>query len=261
MAGTDKTRAAPVKATCLSAPAIVLVAPQLGENIGAVARAMYNFGLDDLRLVRPRDGWPNARAVAMAAGATSVLDGVRVFQTTEDAVAGLHHLYATTVRDRDMAKPASTPRRAVAEMRAAQGRERRIGILFGGERAGLANDDVVLADAIIHIPVNPAFGSLNLAMAVAVIGYEWYAAQSPAGGDARSRSEPATRAQLHALFEHLESALDARNYFRPAERRPSMVRNLRNMILRSRLNEQDVRSLRGIIKALIRPAGGCDGSD
>jgi len=261
MAGTDKTRAAEAGDNPEPAPAIILVAPQLGENIGAVARAMHNFGLYDLRLVRPRDGWPNARAVAMAAGATPVLDGVRVFQTTEDVVAGLHHLYATTVRGRDMAKPTATPRRAVADMRAAQAKGARVGILFGGERAGLANDDVVLADAIIHIPVNATFGSLNLAMAVAVIGYEWYVAQSPAAGDARSRSDPATRDQLHALFDHLESALDARNYFRPAARRPAMERNLRNMILRSRLNEQDVRSLRGIIKALTRPAGGCDGSD
>ncbi len=257
MAGTDKTRAPSVPPD--RTPAIILVVPQLGENIGAVARAMYNFGLDDLRLVRPRDGWPNPKAVATASGATPVLDGVRVYETTEDAVAELHHLYATTVRSRDMAKPALTPRRAVAEMQDARARGARVGILFGGERAGLANEDVVLADAIIHIPVNPAFGSLNLAMAVAVIGYEWFTAQ--ASEEVDTGPEPATRAELHALFAHLEGELDARNYFRPPERRTAMVRNLRNMILRSRLSEQDVRSLRGIIKALTKAPGTRKGGD
>lgn len=249
MASTDGTATATP-----GGPSIILVEPQLGENIGAAARVMFNFGLTDLRLVRPRDGWPNAKAVGMASGADTILDGAWPFDTTATAVQEIQHLYAATARHRDMIKPVLTPRAAVREMRANLARGGSSGILFGAERAGLNNDDVALADSIVRVPVNPDFASLNLAQAVAIIAYEWFAAGDPAVevelalGDAR----PASRAELIGLFEHLEHELDSHNFFRPPERRPSMVRSLRNMILRSRLTDQDARTLRGIIGTLVK---------
>jgi len=233
-------------------PAIILVQPQMGENIGTVARAMYNFGLTDLRLVAPRDGWPNERAEIAASGASPVLEAARVYQKTADAVADLHSIYATTARDRYMIKEIVTPAVAADLMRASITGGEGCGILFGPERTGLVNDDIALADMILTIPVNPGFGSLNLAMAVAVIGYEWLKGvhllpdrQLPTG-----RTEFATRAELHGLFDHLEGELDATGFLWPHDKRPSMVRNLRNILERARLTEQEIRTLRGAIKAL-----------
>ena len=179
MAGTDRSRAPAPD----DGPVVILVDPQLGENIGTAARAMLNCGLGRLRLVRPRDGWPSDRAVAAASGADAVLDGATLFDTTAAAIADLEQVYATTARPREMIKPVMTPRRAAAEMRAAIGGGRPVGILFGPERTGLLNDDLALADTLISVPLNPAYSSLNLAQAVLLVAYEW----AQAGDDTRER--------------------------------------------------------------------------
>ncbi len=249
MAGTDKSQTPQLA----DGPVVVLVRPQMGENIGASARAMMNFGLSDLRLVAPRDGWPNPSARAMASRADSVLDNAQLFDRTEDAIADLNLVFATTARRRDMVKPILTPRRAVADLRAAAGQRQRIGLLFGGERAGLDNEDVVLCDAAVSVPANPGFSSINLAQAVLLLGYEWFTAGSdvpdidPADGGNRA----ANKQELVGLFEHLEAELDGGDYFANVEaKRPAMVRNIRNIFQRGQLLEQDVRTLRGVIKAL-----------
>lgn len=233
-------------------PAIILVVPQMGENIGATARAMNNFGLTDLRLVRPRDGWPNPDAVPMAAGSTDILDNARVFRTTEDAIADLNHVVATTARQRGMIKPMLSSRATAEDLWVRAGQGQKTGILFGGERSGLGNDDVSLADAVVTIPTNPDYSSINIAQAVLLMGYEWFVA---AGGDVAEpelddRSRPATKEELVGFMEHLEGALDEAGFLYPPDKRPSMVRNLRNMWGRADLREQDVRTLRGIIVAL-----------
>lgn len=232
-------------------PAIVLVHPQMGENIGAAARAMYNFGLADLRLVAPRDGWPNPAAVPMASGAGVVLDRARVYRSTAEAIADLRLVFATTARRRDMTTPAVTPRAAAAEMRAAVGLGQACGLLFGAEKSGLHNDDVALADKIVTIPANPAFTSLNIAQSVLLLSYEWFQAGESGALAPVPTPEAATKADLAALFEHLESELDAAGFLRPPEKRPSMVRNLRVMLQGANFSEQDVRTLRGVIKALV----------
>ena len=231
-------------------PAIVLIAPQLAENIGTVARAMLNCGLTDLRLVRPREGWPNPAAVPAASGADLVLDAARVFDRTEGAIADLAHVYATTARLRDMVKPVVTPREAAQAIRAGIGGGT-VGVLFGGERSGLDNDDVVLADTVITVPLNPSFASLNLAQAVLLIGHEWFQTgpvEPPAGMD---RGEPpATKAHLLNFFEHLEQELDRAEFFRVPAKRPPMVRALRNLFQRTHPTEQEIRSLHGVVTAL-----------
>ncbi len=249
MAGTDHTRDA-----VLGGPSMILVKPQMGENIGAAARAMYNFGLTDLRLVAPRDGWPSEKAVAMASGATPVIDATQIVETTEAAVGALHHVYATTARDRYMIKPVMTAAEAATDMRARAEAGQKVGVLFGGERSGLDNDDVALADTIITIPVNPAFASINLAQAVLLVGYEWFQHQNRAQDPAQPLYDapPATRDELFGFFEHLERALDDAGFLFPLEKRPIMVRNLRNMWHRVALTHQDIQTLRGIIVALQR---------
>ncbi len=261
MAGTDRSKRA-----LLGGPAIVLVDPQLGENIGMVARAMLNCGLTELRLVRPRDGWPNPAARSAAAGADRVLARARVFATTEAALADLQRVYATTARPRDMLKPVVSPRQAAAEMRAAMAEGARAGVLFGPERSGLVNDDVALADAVLTVPLNPAFASLNLAQAVFVVGYEWLLAESeaPARRMPLGATRPATKAEMLGFFERLEAALDACGFLRPVEKRPAMVRNLRNLFQRAGLTEQEVRTLHGVVTALTsggsRNGGSHDGA-
>ena len=250
MAGTDHSRD---PADDLSAgPAIILVEPQLGENVGSAARAMYNCGLTELRLVNPRDGWPNPRAHAAASGADVVLDEARLFDSTAAAVADLHHVYATTARRRDMVKPVSTPRQAAPEMHRAAARGERVGILFGPERTGLHNDDVVLAQAALEVPLNPGFSSLNLAQAVLLMAYEWRQAgleeteiATPLAG-----SRPATAQEVENLLSHLEEDLIYGGFLRPMERRPAMVRNLRNVFQRAQMTEQEVRTLHGVIRTL-----------
>jgi tRNA/rRNA methyltransferase len=251
MAGTDRGAGS---AGDGPQPAIILVEPQLGENIGMVARAMLNCGLSELRLVNPREPWPNAKARAAASGADLVLAQARLFAATEEAIADLAHVYATTARSRDMVKPALTPRRAGLELRAQAARGERTGILFGKEAKGLHNDDVALAGAIVAAPLNPAFSSLNLAMAVLLVAYEWLVAEAdPAQGELAigKDTRPATGAELSGLFGHLEGELDACGFLRVAEKRPIMVRNLRNIFVRAGLTEQEVRTLRGVIACLV----------
>ncbi len=245
-------------------PAVILVRPQLGENIGTAARAMANFGLADLRIVAPRDGWPNeaARAAAASTGC-HVVDGAEIFENLEQAINDLHFLAATTARPRDMVKPVIAPETAVAEFTGRMRRGERCGVLFGPERSGLDNDQMALADVIISAPVDPTYASLNLAQAVLILGYEWIKAH---GGKALGREtafdgparegldlqgqRPATKAELLGLFEHLESALDTSGFLYPPEKRPAMVRNIRNMLQRMGATEQEVRTLRGIVAAL-----------
>ena len=236
-------------------PVIVLVGPQMGENVGAAARAMLNCGLSELRLVSPRDGWPNERARAMATGASrGIVDRAAVFESTAGAVADLHRVYATTARRRDLLKPAIGPRDLAAEVRdfAAQGL--RSGVLFGPERTGLDNDDVALASGIVHIPLNPAYSSLNLAQAVLLVAHSWFeagAAGSGAAGAAVSATPLATSEQLLNLFEHLEQELDASGFLRVVEKRGIMVRNLRSILHRAELREHEVRALHGVVSSLV----------
>jgi len=264
MAGTDSTK---TKNAFRAAPVVILAEPQLGENIGMAARAMLNCGLTELRLIKPRDGWPNEDALAASSGAALVIESARVFETTAEAVQDLNLVFATTARRRDMTNRVVTPRQAAAEIHAflgageksdgnGGGRANRAGILFGREAKGLKNDDVTLADAIVMVPVNPAFSSLNLAQAVFAFGYEWY--QAAAGQRAESGlampkdTRPATKAELNAMLRHLEDELDAAGFFHVAEKRPVMARNLRNMFQRAGLTEQEVRTLRGVISSLTR---------
>lgn len=248
MAGTDRRE----ETTAGGGPAVVLVEPQLGENVGAAARAMYNCGLTDLRLVNPRDGWPNPRAWASASGADVVLDGARLYSSTAEAVAGLGRVWATTARRRDMVKPVTTPRRAAPEMRRAMARGEGVGILFGPERTGLHNDDVVLAEEILQVPLNPAFSSLNLAQAVLLVAYEWYqAAEDLAPPELpQAGSRPATTAELQNFYQRLEAELIEGGFLYPEAKRPVMVRNLRNVFQRARLTDQEVRTFHGVVRTL-----------
>lgn len=236
-------------------PAVVLVAPQLGENIGTAARAMANFGLVDLRLVNPRDGWPNEKAVAAASRADHVIDAVRVFGSVADAVADLAFVYATTARSREVAKPIVGPREAGGRLRAYANKGVRTGILFGPERTGLNNEDVSLADEILTFPVDPTFSSINVAQSVLLIAYEWRISgfsSEDAGLPFAVDSLPAAKDDLFRLFEHLETALDAAGFFRPPEKRPHMVEGLRTILNKANLSEQEVRTLRGVIAAFQR---------
>jgi tRNA/rRNA methyltransferase len=247
MAGSDATRE-----PRLGGPVIVLVNPQLGENIGAAARAMWNAGLTELRLVKPREPWPNPRAFAASSGADRVIDAARLFGTLEEAVADLRRLYATTARPRDLVKPVLTPRQAVAEMRTLAPSGEGIGVLFGPERTGLESDQVALADVVITAPLNPTYASLNLAQAVLLVTYEWFQGglESPSL-EPFDRGQPAaTRAELQQLFQHLEAELDEANFLFPPHLRPTMVRNIRSMLTRATLTEQEVRTLHGIITSL-----------
>ncbi|MBL4756680.1 MAG: RNA methyltransferase [Rhizobiales bacterium] len=244
-----------------SSPVIILVAPQLGENIGMTARAMANFGLKALRLVTPRDGWPNERAVVAASGAPDILENALVFDSVEEAIADLQFVVATTARSRDMVKPVSGPKAMVAELNRRGHEGQMTGILFGREKWGLTNDETALADHILTYPVNPDFSSLNLAQAVLLLGYEWYAASSEgrevsAGVPDHPTRKPATRQDLVRFFVHLETELDESGFLLPIEKRPSMVRNIRNIFHRTELTDQDVRTLRGIIVSLTRKFGG-----
>jgi tRNA/rRNA methyltransferase len=238
----------------VTGPAIILSHPQIGENIGAAARAMLNFGLTDLRLVRPREAWPNKKAEAMAVGAASVLQSARVFATVEEAIGDLGLVFATTGRDRLMAKRVATPDEAVAELAAEIAQRRACGILFGAERMGLTNEEVILADAILTVPTNPRFASLNLAQSVAVVAYEWWKGthekpdfKVPAKF---KRSKLANKEDLIGFFEHIERELDRTEFLFPADKRAAMVQNMRNMWHRAQLTYQEVQTLRGMVRAL-----------
>ncbi|MDW3097004.1 MAG: RNA methyltransferase [Alphaproteobacteria bacterium] len=254
MAGTDRTKQQTV-VEAHSGPAVILVAPQLGENVGTAARAMLNFGLTDLRLVRPRDGWPNAYAVKASSGAFDQIRTVRLFDRTEDAIADLDRVYATTARRRDLIKPTVTPQTAMSEARGIEESGARVGVLFGGERSGLNNDDVTLAHSILTVPVNPSFASINLAQAVLLLGYEYFRQTQEAEPriEATQDQEMAPTGEIVGFFEQLERELDTHNFLYPPEKRPAMVRNIRNLFQRANLTLQEVRTLRGIVTALVRP--------
>jgi tRNA/rRNA methyltransferase len=234
-------------------PAILLVQPQLSENIGTAARAMANFGLTDLRLVSPRDGWPSDRARAAASGADHVIDRVRVFETLPEAITDLSFVYATTARMREVAKRVVGPHEAAAASRARIAAGNAVGFLFGRERTGLNNEEVSLADEILTLPVDPRFSSLNIAQAVLIVAYEWRLAAAgtslPFSADI---AEQAPRAELIAMFEHLEAALDDAGFFRPTEKRPHITLAIRAMLQRAGLTDQEVRTMRGMIAALER---------
>jgi len=241
-----------VSARARLAPAVILVAPQLAENIGTTARAMLNCGLTDLRLVRPRPAWPHPRAVAAAAGADAVLDGARLFATTKEAIADLHYVYATTARPREGVKSVVTARTAAEEVRERLGRGERSGYLFGPERTGLENDDVTLADALLTVPLNPDFSSLNLAQAVLLAAYEWRMSgdATPGRALAKGKAEAANKQEVVDFFARLEAELDECGFLRNKEMRPLMVRNIRSIFYRAGLMSHEVRTLHGILTGL-----------
>ena len=237
-------------------PAVILSAPQMAENIGAVARVMANFGLDDLRLANPRDGWPQERAWALASGAEWPLNSARVTPNVAEAIADLNLVFATTARPRELQLPILTPRAAAAELYAASRRGERVGLLFGGERAGLETEDIALCQAVVTIPIDPKFRSLNLAQAVAINAYEWRTTISDTAPVIfREHSPPADGAAMLGLFEHFERELDAAGFFHPPDKRPSMVLNLRSALGKGRLSEQEVRTFRGVVTALSKGRG------
>lgn len=237
-------------------PVIVLVRPQLGENIGKAARAMLNFGLVEMRLVSPRDGWPNPSAGPAAAGADIVLEQARVFETLAEAVADCPHVYATTVRKRGVTKPVLTPEQATREIHQQPGRS---AIIFGPERSGLETDDVALARAIITVPINPEFGSLNLAQAVILCAYEWSKGLHSENALEQPPVEeilpPAPQEELEGLIQHFEGLLAPRGYYFPEARADTTRRTLRNMLTKPAWNHLEIRTMRGVLSTLMRQPG------
>ncbi|WP_422000986.1 RNA methyltransferase [Reyranella sp.] len=235
-------------------PVIIMVRPQLGENIGMAARAMLNCGLSRLRLVAPRDGWPNDKAQRAASGADVVLEQAEVFDTVAEAVADLERVLATTARNRELAQRIVTPRHAAGEMRDWIAAGEGVGILFGPERTGLVNEDIVLADTALSIPLNPEFSSLNVAQAVLLVAYEWAMAgdASPVERMSDHSTRPATKEELQNLFGHLERSLDQSGFLRHQAMRPAMVNNLRALLQRAAMTEQEVRTFHGVIKFLAK---------
>jgi TrmH family RNA methyltransferase len=233
-------------------PVVILVRPQLADNIGSVARAMANGGLFHLRLVAPRDGWPQERAWRMASGADRILDELTLHETVAGAVADLHHVYATCPRPRHIVKPVLTARGAAAELREVCGRGLRAGLLFGPERAGLDRDDMAQTDALIRYPLNPAFMSLNLAQAVMVMAYEWWSAAdaTPPRALMTNETHVATKAELENFLTHLVDQLDACGFLRNKPKRPGMVQNIRHFFQRGEVTEQELRTLHGVVTEL-----------
>src|SRR6478752_2705015 len=246
--GTDKTKSG----VGLAGPVVVLVEPQLGENIGMAARAMGNFALSRLRIVNPRDGWPNVSAQRAAAGADHILEHVELFETVEQAVADCTLLFATTARAHDQAKPVVAPEAAAREIATDIAVGGTVGILFGRERYGLQNEEVALADRIITFPVNPGFASLNLAQAVLLIGYEWFklSTEGALPFSMPERSERASQHQMQAFFDNLVRELDRAEFLRPPEKRETMLVNLRNIFSRMEPTKQDMHTLHGVIMAI-----------
>ena len=247
-------RASKGRATGVTTPVVILVRPQLGENIGMAARAMLNCGLSTLRLVAPRDGWPNPKAQRAASGADIVLEQTEVFDSVGEAVADLERVVATTARNRELTQRILTPRRAAAEMHGWIGQGDQVGVLFGPERTGLENDDMVHADTALSIPVNPQFSSLNIAQAVLLVAYEWTMAaeEAPAERMSDHAARPANKEELANLFAHLERALDESGFLRNKAMRPAMVHNLRALLQRAAMTEQEARTFHGVIKYLAK---------
>src|SRR5271156_5277885 len=246
--GTDKTKSG----HALAGPVVILVEPQLGENIGMAARAMGNFGLTRLRIVNPRDGWPNVHARRAASGADHILDKAELFDTVEQAVADCTLLFATTARAHDQAKPVVAPDQAAREITAEIGGGGTVGILFGRERYGLQNEEVARANRIVTFPVNPGFASLNLAQAVLLMGYEWFklSTEGALPFAMPERSEPASQHQMQAFFDNLVGELDRVEFLRPAEKRETMLVNLRNIFTRMDPTKQDMHTLHGVVMAI-----------
>ncbi|MFZ1467517.1 MAG: RNA methyltransferase [Paracoccaceae bacterium] len=242
-------------------PVFILVRPQMGENIGGAARAMLNFGLDRMRIVDPRDGWPNPRAVAMASGAGRVLDQAGLFADVAGAVGDCDFVFATTARGRELVKEVVTPERAMAMTRAMAAQGKKVGVLFGPERAGLENDDIVQANAIVTVPVNPDFFSLNLAQAVLLMGYEWgrQGADVPPSVLELAGKDMADRAEVQALGDHYQDRLTDAGFFFPPDKAPAMQTNLRNMWGRLALTRAEVQTFHGMLRQIafaLRRQGG-----
>ena len=233
-----------------AAPAVVLVRPQLGQNIGKAARAMLNFGLTDLRLVSPRDGWPNPDSGPAASGADVVLERAQVFATLADSVADCSTVYASTVRRRDLVMPVLSPEEMAQSIAAAHGRS---AILFGPERAGLETEEVALANAIVTVPINPEFGSLNLAQAVILLAYEWSKTRTLAQPPAKDLEPPAPHGELDALIGQLQDALAAKNYYHPPERTVATRNTIRSIFTKTGWSSREVKAVRGIVRALAAP--------
>jgi len=236
-------------------PAIVLVRPQMGENIGAAARAMLNFGLDRMRLVAPRDGWPNPKAAALASGAGRVLDAAGLFHTLPEAIADCDYVFATTARGRELAKPVLSPERAMEQARAMAAAGRKVAILFGPERAGLENEDIARANAIITVPVNPDFFSLNLAQTVLLVAYEWRRLGGEVAHEVLANTDFAPGIEIEKLADHFEAELDRAGFFFPETKAEGMKLTLRNMWTRLGLSRADVQRLHGILRQLLRKRG------
>jgi tRNA/rRNA methyltransferase len=236
-----------VGSTTTPAPVIVLVRPQLGENIGKAARAMLNFGLVEMRLVAPRDGWPNPQAGPAASGADIVLEQAQVFDSVANAVADCAHVYATTVRKRGVTKPVVTPEVAAREIHAGPGRS---AILFGPERSGLETDDVAIARTIVTVPINPEFGSLNLAQAVILVAYEWSKGVTLAQPPEVDLPDPAPQGELDGMIAQLDAMLEEAGFYFPPDRVPASKRTLRTLLTKPGWSSPEVRTLRGVLSAL-----------
>lgn len=231
----------------LYSPAIILVKPQLGENIGMCARAMLNCGVTELRLVSPRDGWPNPSAISAASGAISVLEKAKVFNTAKDAIADLEYVVATTARSRDMTKEVLSPEQASQAIRS----RKKCGIMFGPERTGLENDDVCLANAILNIPLNPEFSSLNISQAVLLACFSWLSADNQFVGISQpEENETADKGDIDALVSRLEKDLETSGFFSNQQQKPTVLKNLRNFFFRISPTKQEIRTLHGIIISL-----------
>ena len=234
-------------------PAFVLIRPQMGENIGAAARAMWNFGLDHMRVIAPRDGWPNQRAVAMASGAGRLLDDAQLFDDTPSAIADCDYVYATTARPRDLTKLVLSPEAAMRDARARIAEGQKVAVMFGPERAGMENDDIARANAIISVPVNPEFPSLNLAQCVLLTGYEWRREAVPAlAARVDAVGDWAEQVEIEKLTEHYEERLTQAGFFFPEHKAESMKVNLRNLWSRMPMTRADVQMLHGIMRQMVR---------
>lgn len=236
----------------LIVPSFILVRPQMGENIGAAARAMLNFGLDRMRIVDPRDGWPNPKAVAMASGAGRLLDNAGLFPTVQTAIADCDYVFATTARGRELVKPVVTPERAMEMTRAMVAEGKRVGVLFGPERAGLENEDIAPANAIVTVPVNPDFPSLNLAQCALLLGYEWRRQTEVVVPEVMglARTDFATRQEVERLSDHFEERLEAAGFFYPPAKAPHMKLNMRNMFARLGLTRAEVQTFHGMLRQI-----------
>ena len=234
-----------------SKPVIVLVRPQLGQNIGKAARAMLNFGLTELRLVSPRDGWPNPEAGPAASGADIVLEQARLFDTAEEAIADCNLVFASTVRRRDLIMPVVGPEEMANEIAASASRS---AILFGPERSGLETEDVALANAIVTVPINPDFGSLNLAQAVILLAYEWSRRAALSQPTRKEGEPPASHGELEGLIEQLDGELDAKGYFHPPSRTQATRNTLRTILTKTGWSSREVKAIRGVVRALVQPA-------